>query len=183
MRGRAAARAREIAVLILGPQQRFVKPPERDRPEGDLPQRVVDLLERDVLLSEQRIAGLTRSVKHARISASMRSVFASGPWPSRSRAPAPGSRRRPGVWPRRARRRRGARRGVGPRNCSGSVRRAIGYVAPANARCPPRGFTQAASSWRPDQNALSFSRALDTRPPFRAPDVTGRATPHEAESP
>jgi len=50
--GRAAARAREIAVLVLDPQQRLVKPPERDGPEGDLPQRVVDRLERDVLLAE-----------------------------------------------------------------------------------------------------------------------------------
>src|SRR5678815_4940179 len=29
-----------------------MEPPERDRPEGDLPERVVDLLERDVLLGE-----------------------------------------------------------------------------------------------------------------------------------
>ena len=52
MGGGATARARQVAVLIFDPEQRFVKSPERNRPERDLPQRVVDLLERDVLVAE-----------------------------------------------------------------------------------------------------------------------------------
>jgi hypothetical protein len=50
--GGAAARAREVAVLIFDPQERFVKSAERNRAERHLPQRVIDLFERDVLLAE-----------------------------------------------------------------------------------------------------------------------------------
>src|SRR3954453_19494620 len=47
------------------------------------------------------------------------------------------------------------------------MRRELGHAAPANARCLPHGSTQVTASWRPDQNALNFSRELDTRRPRR----------------
>ena len=52
MGGGAAPRARQVAALVFDPQSVLVKAPERDGAEGDLPQRVVDLFERDVLLAE-----------------------------------------------------------------------------------------------------------------------------------